>query len=106
MAEKTPVKKAVKKPKTPAAHPKYSDMVATAVGSLKERGETGGEESDTSATAKKPKAKTPKKAATKKTTEKKPSKKTTKPKTPKKKAIKSPKKAKTDKPKKAKAAKK
>ncbi|XP_060083079.1 histone H1-delta-like [Ylistrum balloti] len=38
MAEKTPVKKAVKKPKTPAAHPKYSDMVATAVGSLKERG--------------------------------------------------------------------
>ncbi|XP_060063328.1 histone H1-delta-like [Ylistrum balloti] len=38
MAEKTPVKKAVKKPKTPAAHPKYSDMVATAVGSLKESG--------------------------------------------------------------------
>lgn len=38
MAEKTPVKKTVKKPKTPAAHPKYSEMVATAVGSLKERG--------------------------------------------------------------------
>ena len=38
MAEKTPVKKTVKKPKTPAAHPKYSEMVAPAVGSLKERG--------------------------------------------------------------------
>ncbi|XP_060080008.1 histone H1.4-like [Ylistrum balloti] len=63
-------------------------------------------ESTASATSKKGKAKTPKKAATKKTTEKKPAKKTTKPKTPKKKAAKSPKKAKTDKPKKAKAAKK
>ena len=38
MAEKTPVKKTVKKPKSPPAHPKYSEMVAAAVGSLKERG--------------------------------------------------------------------
>ena len=37
MAEKTPVKKVVK-PKAPPAHPKYSEMVAAAVGSLKERG--------------------------------------------------------------------
>jgi len=37
MAEKTPVKKAVK-PKAPPVHPKYSEMVAAAVGSLKERG--------------------------------------------------------------------
>ena len=32
------VKKAVKKPKAPAAHPKYAEMVKAAVGALKERG--------------------------------------------------------------------
>ncbi len=34
----TPKKKAAAKPKKPAAHPKYSEMIAQAVGSLKERG--------------------------------------------------------------------
>ena len=34
---KTPKKKSTK-PKTPAAHPKYSDMIKAAVSSLKERG--------------------------------------------------------------------
>ena len=34
----TPKKKAAAKPKKPAAHPKYSEMVAQAVGSLKKRG--------------------------------------------------------------------
>ncbi len=33
-----PKKKAAAKPKKPAAHPKYSEMIAQAVGSLKERG--------------------------------------------------------------------
>merc|ERR1712141_592260 len=40
-AAPAPVKKAVKKaskPKAPAAHPKYSEMIAAAVGALKERG--------------------------------------------------------------------
>ena len=35
---RTPKKKAAAKPKKPAAHPKYSEMIAQAVGSLKERG--------------------------------------------------------------------
>lgn len=37
MADKTPVKK-TSKPKKVATHPKYSEMVVTALGSLKERG--------------------------------------------------------------------
>lgn len=38
-AAKTPVKaKKVAKPKKPASHPKYSEMVKTAISSLKERG--------------------------------------------------------------------
>ena len=35
---RTPKKKTAAKPKKPAAHPKYSEMIAQAVGSLKERG--------------------------------------------------------------------
>merc|ERR1712141_897825 len=41
MADAAPAKKAVKKaskPKAPAAHPTYSEMIAAAVGALKERG--------------------------------------------------------------------
>ena len=33
-----PAKRAAAKPKVPAAHPKYTEMIAAAVGSLKERG--------------------------------------------------------------------
>ncbi|KAI0219632.1 Histone H1-delta, partial [Lamellibrachia satsuma] len=33
-----PAKKAAAKPKKPAAHPKYTEMIAAALGSLKERG--------------------------------------------------------------------
>ncbi|KAI0219631.1 hypothetical protein LSAT2_028836, partial [Lamellibrachia satsuma] len=33
-----PTKKAAAKPKKPAAHPKYTEMIAAALGSLKERG--------------------------------------------------------------------
>ncbi|XP_061167864.1 histone H1-delta-like [Saccostrea echinata] len=35
---KSPAKKKAAKPKVPAAHPKYIDMISTAVASLKERG--------------------------------------------------------------------
>ena len=37
-AQTPKAKKAASKPKKPAAHPKYSEMVAAAIGSLKERG--------------------------------------------------------------------
>ena len=37
-AATTPTKKKVSKPKVPAAHPKYVDMIRAALGSLKERG--------------------------------------------------------------------
>lgn len=36
-AQKTPKKK-VSKPKKPATHPKYNEMIAQALGALKERG--------------------------------------------------------------------
>ena len=38
MAESAPAKKKVTKPKVPAAHPKYIDMIQSALGALKERG--------------------------------------------------------------------
>ena len=37
-AAKAPKKKADSKPKAPASHPKYSEMVSQAISSLKERG--------------------------------------------------------------------
>ena len=37
MADSTPAKKKVTKPKAPAAHPKYIDMIRAAIGALKER---------------------------------------------------------------------
>ena len=38
MADTSPKKKVAAKPKKPAAHPKYSDMVGKAIAALKERG--------------------------------------------------------------------
>ena len=38
MADTSPKKKVVAKPKKPAAHPKYSEMVGKAIAALKERG--------------------------------------------------------------------
>ena len=38
MAESAPAKKKVTKPKVPAAHPKYIEMIQSALGALKERG--------------------------------------------------------------------
>ena len=37
MADTSPKKKVAAKPKKPAAHPKYSDMVGKAIAALKER---------------------------------------------------------------------
>ena len=38
MADTSPKKKVAAKPKKPAAHPKYSEMVGKAIAALKERG--------------------------------------------------------------------
>ena len=38
MADASPKKKVAAKPKKPAAHPKYSDMVGKTIAALKERG--------------------------------------------------------------------
>ena len=38
MADTSPKKEAAAKPKKPAAHPKYSEMVDKAIAALKERG--------------------------------------------------------------------
>jgi hypothetical protein len=38
LADTSPKKKVAAKPKKPAAHPKYSEMVGKAIAALKERG--------------------------------------------------------------------
>jgi hypothetical protein len=38
MADTSPKKKVAAKPKKPAAHPKYSEMVGKTIAALKERG--------------------------------------------------------------------